>query len=159
MVNGKNIKSISMEFNISELLRLKNACDSSISIDQSTMENNHNGSVFILKERIKRTRELKEKIQLACNKIYANPSSNNPKVSKTHELMYYRIKRMTPEEMREFIYWVYMNGNEDGQKHLQDSPERSYFGGAMLLKDAKDIMPNDKTDDLWDNFNKIFGGK
>lgn len=74
------------------------------------------------------------------------------------ETMYERIKRMTPEEMREFVYWVYLNGNKDGQIGLEDSPGCcSYFGGAMLLKDAREIMPNDTSEDLWDNFNMVYG--
>lgn len=75
------------------------------------------------------------------------------------ETMYNRIKRMTPEEMREFIYWVYICGNRDGEQNLEDSPGCcSYFGGAMLLKNASEVMPNDCTGDLWDNFKEVYGG-
>lgn len=71
--------------------------------------------------------------------------------------MHERIKAMTQEEMREFIYWVYMNGNKDGEMNLCDSPAASYFGGAMLEYDAKEVMPNDNVNDLWDNFESIYG--
>ena len=71
------------------------------------------------------------------------------------ETMYERIKRMTPEEMRQFVYWVYLCGNRDGQKNLEDSPG-SYFGGYMLNMNAKQVMPNDNVNDLWDNFKEIY---
>ena len=67
------------------------------------------------------------------------------------ETMYARIKRMTPEEMKEFIYWVYLNGNEDGKTNSCDSPG-SYFAEAMLTKSATEVMPNNKVEDLWDDF-------
>lgn len=74
------------------------------------------------------------------------------------ETMYERIKRMTFEEMREFIYWVYQNGNRDGQNNLEDSPYISYFGGMMLEKEAKEVMPNDDVkNDLWDLFEQVYG--
>lgn len=71
------------------------------------------------------------------------------------ETMYERIKKMTEEEMREFVYWVYLCGNRDGEKGLEDSPS-GYFGGYMLTMDAKQVMPNDSTSDLWDNFKEIY---
>lgn len=73
------------------------------------------------------------------------------------ETMYERIKRMTPDEMRQFIHWVYLNGNEDGKELACDDSPCSYFGGAMLNLDVKEVMPNDKVDDLWDNFEETFG--
>jgi hypothetical protein len=73
------------------------------------------------------------------------------------ETMYERIKRMTPEEMKEFVYWVYLNGNRDGERGYEDSPG-SYFGGHMLTMNAKQVMPDDSTDDLWDNFEETYGG-
>ena len=58
------------------------------------------------------------------------------------ETMYERIKRMSKEEMRDFIYWVYMNGNEDGKENCCDTyGNHTYFGGYMLDKDADDVMP------------------
>lgn len=72
------------------------------------------------------------------------------------ETMYERIKRMTKDEMRNFVYWVYMNGNKDGEVYCCDS-EAGYFGGYMLTKPVSEVMPNDTVDDLWDNFEKIFG--
>ena len=69
--------------------------------------------------------------------------------------MYERIKRMTPAEMDNFVYWVYLCGNRDGAKGLEDSPG-GYFGGHMLDMDAKQVMPNDNVNDLWDNFKEIF---
>lgn len=72
------------------------------------------------------------------------------------ETMYERIKRMTEDEMRNFVYWVYLNGNEDGKIHCCDS-EAGYFGGYMLTKLAHEVMPHDSIDDLWDNFERIFG--
>lgn len=73
------------------------------------------------------------------------------------ETMYDRIKRMTPDEMRQFIHWVYLNGNEDGKKLACDDGPDSYFGGAMLYLCVKKVMPNNKVDDLWDNFEKTYG--
>ena len=66
--------------------------------------------------------------------------------------MYERIKDMTKEEMKEFIYMVYLAGNNDGKNNMCDSPS-GYFGGAMLEKNASELMPNDKVDDLWDKWN------
>lgn len=58
------------------------------------------------------------------------------------ETMYERIKRMTKEEMQDFIYWVYKNGNADGMENLcDDYGNHSYFGGAMLDMDMADVMP------------------
>lgn len=71
------------------------------------------------------------------------------------ETMYERIKRMTKDEMKSFIYWVYMNGNEDGDIGCCDS-ELGYFGGHMLNRPVENVMPNDSVKDLWDNFNKVF---
>ena len=65
------------------------------------------------------------------------------------ETMYERIKRMTQSEMKQFIYAVYICGNEDGKIHLCDSPSCSYFGDYMLTLNAKDLMPNDSVDDLY----------
>lgn len=71
------------------------------------------------------------------------------------ETMYERIKRMTAEEMRQFVYWVYLCGNRDGENGLEDSPS-AYFGGHMLTMNAKQVMPNDDAKDLWDNFKEIW---
>lgn len=71
-----------------------------------------------------------------------------------------RVKRMTPEEMQHFVYWVYMCGNKDGSMGLGDSPPGgliSYFGGAMLNMDSTEVMPNDNIDDLWDRFEETYG--
>lgn len=54
--------------------------------------------------------------------------------------MYKRIKCMNREEMQDFIYWVYMNGNADGKENCCDTYGNSYFGGAMLNMDADDVM-------------------
>lgn len=71
------------------------------------------------------------------------------------ETMYERIKRMTPCEMQNFIYYVYLCGNLDGGAGLQDSPS-GYFGGYILNRLATDVMPNDTTDDLWDDYRKTY---
>ena len=65
------------------------------------------------------------------------------------ETMYERIKRMTEEEMQEFIYWVYLCGNRDGQEGLEDSPG-GFFGGFMLTKKVSEVMPHNKVADLWE---------
>ena len=68
----------------------------------------------------------------------------------TMETMYNRIKRMTKEEMQEFIYWVYSCGNRDGMEGLEDSYGiQSYFGGYLLTKKASEVMSNDSVSDLW----------
>ena len=72
--------------------------------------------------------------------------------------MYERVKCMTPEEMRQFVYWVYMCGNKDGTKDVQDSHGTwSFFGGAMLNMDSDEVMPNDNINDLWDRFEETYG--
>lgn len=53
--------------------------------------------------------------------------------------MYERVKEMTLEEMKAFVYWVYMNGNHDGQDGLQDCPA-GYFGGYVLELPAEDVL-------------------
>ena len=69
------------------------------------------------------------------------------------ETMYERIKRMTLNEMRDFVYWVYLMGNEDGYYQCCDS-DGGYFGGHMLTLDKKEIMPHDTTYDLWDRLDE-----
>lgn len=64
------------------------------------------------------------------------------------ETMYERIKRMTPEEMKHFVYWVYMMGNEDGYHQCCDSSS-GYFGGYMLTLNRDEVMPHDTIGDLW----------
>lgn len=71
------------------------------------------------------------------------------------ETMYDRVKRMTPEEMRQFVYWVYLCGNRDGAKGIEERPGR-YFDGHMLNMNAKQVMPDDNVNDLWDNFKAIW---
>lgn len=66
------------------------------------------------------------------------------------ETMYERIKRMSEEEMREFVYFVYLCGNRDAKDHYCDSKGSGYFGGKMLTKQAKEVMPHDNVQDLWD---------
>ena len=68
------------------------------------------------------------------------------------ETMYDRIKRMSEEEMKKFIYLVYLCGNRDGLDMYCDSPECSYFGGYMLTLDATEVMPNNSIDDLYDTW-------
>lgn len=93
-------------------------------------------------------------------RLILTPSNNNR--GDSVETMYHRIKRMTPEEMQSFVYWVYKCGNEDGKMGLEDSPPDalpSYFGGAMLTYKAKQVMPHDNVNDLWDNFEAIYNRK
>lgn len=65
------------------------------------------------------------------------------------ETMFERIKNMTKEEMKDFIYWVYLMGNEDGYNQYCDSPG-GYFGGHILGLDKHEVMPNDSIEDLLD---------
>ena len=69
--------------------------------------------------------------------------------------MYERIKNMSLEEMKQFVYWVYSCGNMDGWDKCGDSPS-GYFGGYMLTLPADEIMPNDATDDLWNTFDELY---
>lgn len=69
------------------------------------------------------------------------------------ETMYERIKRMTKDEMRCFVYWVYLMGNEDGYAQCCDS-ERGYFGSHMLTIDREEVMPSDSISDLWDKLDE-----
>ena len=72
------------------------------------------------------------------------------------ETMYERIKRMSESEMREFVYFVYLCGNRDAKDNCCDSKGNSYFGGYMLTKEAKEIMPNDNVKDLWNAFKMMY---
>lgn len=63
--------------------------------------------------------------------------------------MYNRIKSMSEEEMKRFVYWAYTNGRMDGQSGCFDSPD-GFFGGCFLTLPAEDLMPNDSVDDLFD---------
>lgn len=72
------------------------------------------------------------------------------------ETMYERIKRMSEEEMREFVYFVYLCGNRDAKDHYCDSKGNSYFGGYMLTKETKEVMPNDDVQDLWHAFKMMY---
>ena len=72
--------------------------------------------------------------------------------------MYERIKTMTMEEMREFVYWVYLCGNRDGRDCLEDDfHESCFFGGSMLVKDMSSIMPKNAVSDLLDVFEEAYG--
>lgn len=67
--------------------------------------------------------------------------------------MYERIKNMTMEEMRHFVCWVYMSGNEDGKECFCDD----FFHNYMLNLSARKVMPNDNVaEDLWNNFKTIY---
>ena len=51
------------------------------------------------------------------------------------EPMYDRIKEMTHMELRDFIRWVYLQGNQDGRNGVSDS-EMGLFGGTILCYSA-----------------------
>lgn len=63
--------------------------------------------------------------------------------------LYERIKDMTLEEMKNFIYWVYLCGNKDGAEGLQDCPS-GYFGGYVLTLDAEKAIPGGEINSLFD---------
>ena len=63
---------------------------------------------------------------------------------------YERIKNMSFEEMKEFIYWVYLYGALDGEKRCVDSPG-GYFGGAMM-RDSVALPEN--IDSMWDMYER-----
>lgn len=63
---------------------------------------------------------------------------------------YERIKNMSFEEMKEFIYWVYLYGALDGEKGCVDSPG-GYFGGAMM-RDSIALPEN--IDSMWDMYER-----
>lgn len=72
--------------------------------------------------------------------------------------VYDRIKKMTEEEMSAFIYWVYMNGNADGERGAQDSP-MGFFGKQFIHMDANDLFPtNNVNEDLWNRFEETYRG-
>ena len=62
--------------------------------------------------------------------------------------LYERVKQMTLEEMKTFLYWVYLSGNKDGSEDLQDSPS-GYFGGYFLTLDAKEVLTNNDVNTLF----------
>ena len=49
-----------------------------------------------------------------------------------------RIREMTNDELKNFIYWVYQQGNRDGRDGVGDS-EMGFFGGAILAYSADTI--------------------
>lgn len=55
------------------------------------------------------------------------------------QTMYERIKVMTMEEMKAFVYWVYRNDVIDGEMLSWDD-ESGYFGGYFLTLDAEDVI-------------------
>lgn len=63
------------------------------------------------------------------------------------ETMYDRIKSMTKDEMRKFIYWVYKAGVKDGENDTCDSAN-GFFGGHIIDMPAEELIPNG-LDDLW----------
>lgn len=69
------------------------------------------------------------------------------------ETMYDRIKNMSMEEMKCFVYWVYLMGNEDGWNQCCDS-EGGYFGGHMITLDREEVMPSDSISDLWEKLDE-----
>lgn len=63
---------------------------------------------------------------------------------------YERIKNMSFEEMKEFIYWIYLNGVLDGEDGCFDSPA-GYFGGAMMRDSI--ALPED-IGSMWDMYER-----
>lgn len=55
------------------------------------------------------------------------------------QTMYERVKEMTLEEMKAFVYWVYRNGVLDGEMLSWDD-ESGYFGGYVLELPAEDVL-------------------
>ena len=53
--------------------------------------------------------------------------------------MYERVKEMTLEEMKSFVYWVYRSGVLDGEMLSWDD-ESGYFGGHVLELPAEDVL-------------------
>ena len=66
-----------------------------------------------------------------------NASTTNTRyaVRANGEPMCDRIREMTNEELRNFIYWVYTQGKQDGRAGVSDS-EKGFFGGAILAYSA-----------------------
>lgn len=64
--------------------------------------------------------------------------------------MYERIKNMTLEEMRAFLYYIYLAGNKDGMNFVQDSFS-GYFARLTDFERA-DVMPNDRVEDVCDTW-------
>lgn len=100
-----------------------------------------------------------------CKIVKSNHSNKKDRTDTTHipaitsnypcdEKMYERIKRMTLDEMKCFVYWVYLMGNEDGWNQCCDSND-GYFSGHMLTLDREEVMPNDSIDDLWEKLDKV----
>lgn len=69
--------------------------------------------------------------------------------------MYDRVKLMSMDEMKQFIYWVYRCGNKDGCNDCEDSPS-GYFGGHLLTLPVEELMPNDTIEDIWDKFLEMY---
>lgn len=63
--------------------------------------------------------------------------------------LFEKVKTMSLDEMKTFMYWVYLCGNKDGAEDLQDSPS-GYFGGYFLELDADDVIPYGDVNTLYD---------
>lgn len=74
------------------------------------------------------------------------------------ENMYERVKQMSMDEMKQFVYWVYRCGNKDGRHECECSPS-GYFGGYILTLPVASLMPNDNIEDIWDKFIELYPPK
>ena len=61
--------------------------------------------------------------------------------------VYEKVKNMSLEEMKKFIYWVYVNGVNDGRANSYDD-ESGYFGGRVLEYDSNIVFPDGTVDSL-----------
>lgn len=73
------------------------------------------------------------------------------------ENIYERVKHMSMDEMKQFVYWIYRCGNKDGRNDREDSPS-GYFGGHVLTLPVVELMPNDTIEDIWDKFFEMYPG-
>ncbi len=61
--------------------------------------------------------------------------------------VYEKVKNMSLEEMKKFIYWVYTNGVNAGKANLYDD-KSGFFGGRVLEYDANIIFPDGTVESL-----------
>ena len=100
-----------------------------------------------------RSKDFMDAIEVAIADLGDMPTIDALTLKAEEKTMYDRIKNMSMDEMKCFVYWVYLMGNEDGRHNRCDS-ESGYFAGHMISLDREDVMPTDSISDLWEKLDE-----
>ena len=100
-----------------------------------------------------RSKEFMDAIEVAIADLSDMPTIDALTLKAEEKTMYDRIKNMSMDEMKCFVYWVYLMGNEDGRHQCCDS-ESGYFAGHMISLDREEVMPTDSISDLWEKLDE-----